>query len=493
MKKNKLLKHPVYTIKDLGKSIPQDPHAVSVCLPNWQSIIDYEERKPEIIERLELGYPRFIYHPSIIKVHKKFTTNPDFEIQLYPTKKIAQRAYTFLISKFPNEPITINDRLGFCILEFPKHCLNEAMYYWQHTGEGISSRQADAIFHHKNKGAIEESYGLLQKRVADVFNSSISDIYLFPSGMAAINMSMLILKKIFIDRSFVQFSFPYGDTLKLLEKFNKKRTHFLPRGDEVDLVNLEELLIKENIAGLFTEIPSNPLLASVDLHRLRSLANTYHFPIVVDETLGACINMKARGFSDISTISLTKYFSGEGNVMGGALILHPDQPYYPILKPLLENMHEKNMCNIEDLDVLNKNSMNLKDRINSINNYASQIVDFLRQDKRIDSVYYPKITDNEIYERYIKPDGGYGGVLSFTLKKPEIKTPVFYDNLKISKGPNLGASYSLCCPFVMLAHYNELQWAEDMGASRWLIRLSIGLEPPKEIIKRIKQALDKSV
>ena len=493
MKKNKLLKHPVYTIKDLGKSIPQDPHAVSVCLPTWQSIIDYEERKPEIIERLELGYPRFIYHPSIIKVHKKFTTNPDFEIQLYPTKKIAQRAYTFLISKFPNEPITINDRLGFCILEFPKHCLNEAMYYWQHTGEGISSRQADAIFHHKNKGAIEESYGLLQKRVADVFNSSISDIYLFPSGMAAINMSMLILKKIFIDRSFVQFSFPYGDTLKLLEKFNKKRTHFLPRGDEVDLVNLEELLIKENIAGLFTEIPSNPLLASVDLHRLRSLANTYHFPIVVDETLGACINMKARGFSDISTISLTKYFSGEGNVMGGALILHPDQPYYPILKPLLDNMHERNMCYIEDLDVLNENSMNLKDRIKSINNHASQIVDFLKQDKRIDSVYYPKITDNEIYERYIKPDGGYGGVLSFTLKKPEIKTPVFYDNLKISKGPNLGASYSLCCPFVMLAHYNELQWAEDMGASRWLIRLSIGLEPPKEIIKRIKQALDKSV
>ena len=45
----------------------------------------------------------------------------------------------------------------------------------------------------------------------------------------------------------------------------------------------------------------------------------------------------------------------------------------------------------------------------------------------------------------------------------------------------------------MLAHYNELKWAEEMGASRWLIRLSVGLELPNDIIKRIKKALSELI
>ena len=49
--------------------------------------------------------------------------------------------------------------------------------------------------------------------------------------------------------------------------------------------------------------------------------------------------------------------------------------------------------------------------------------------------------------------------------------------------------FTLCCPFVMLAHYNELDWAEDAGVSRWLIRLSVGTEPVQDLIKRIENAL----
>ena len=41
----------------------------------------------------------------------------------------------------------------------------------------------------------------------------------------------------------------------------------------------------------------------------------------------------------------------------------------------------------------------------------------------------------------------------------------------------------------MLAHYNELDWAEEVGVSRWLIRLSVGLEPATEIIARLDKAL----
>ena len=104
--------------------------------------------------------------------------------------------------------------------------------------------------------------------------------------------------------------------------------------------------------------------------------------------------------------------------------------------------------------------------------------------------FKPPVTlDNSSACNFKKNDNGYGGVLSFVLKNAPKKTYDFYDKIAFSKGPNLGATYSLCCPFVMLAHYNELEWAEKMGASRWLIRLSIGLEPPENLIDRLNYAL----
>ena len=71
------------------------------------------------------------------------------------------------------------------------------------------------------------------------------------------------------------------------------------------------------IAALFTEFPSNPLLRSVDLCRLRELANKYDFPIVIDDTVGNFVNADVLPFVDIVVSSLTKIFSGCADVMGG--------------------------------------------------------------------------------------------------------------------------------------------------------------------------------
>lgn len=75
------------------------------------------------------------------------------------------------------------------------------------------------------------------------------------------------------------------------------------------------------ILALFTEFPSNPLLRSADLPRLRALADKYDFLIVIDETIGNFTNVKIAGFADIIVCSLTKIFSGTGNVMGGRQVL----------------------------------------------------------------------------------------------------------------------------------------------------------------------------
>lgn len=74
------------------------------------------------------------------------------------------------------------------------------------------------------------------------------------------------------------------------------------------------------ILALFCEFPSNPLLRSPDLIRIRELADKYGFFIVVDETIGNFINVEVATYADIVVSSLTKIFSGDANVMGGRLV-----------------------------------------------------------------------------------------------------------------------------------------------------------------------------
>lgn len=118
-------------------------------------------------------------------------------------------------------------------------------------------------------------------------------------------------------------SFPYTDTLKILEKWGPG-CHFFGHGLDSDLDDLEKLLEKESqlsetppILSLFTEFPSNPLVRAADLPRLRALADKYNFLIVVDETIGNFVNVEVLPYADIVVSSLSKVFSGDANVMGG--------------------------------------------------------------------------------------------------------------------------------------------------------------------------------
>jgi cystathionine gamma-synthase len=86
-------------------------------------------------------------------------------------------------------------------------------------------------------------------------------------------------------------------------------------------------------------------------------------------------------------------------------------------------------------------------------------------------------------------DGGHGCLLSFVLKDRE-SAPRVYDAMQFSKGPSLGTNFTLVCPYTLLAHYDELDWAARCGVDRTLLRVSVGLEPADIIIERMKQALE---
>ena len=103
---------------------------------------------------------------------------------------------------------------------------------------------------------------------------------------------------------------------------------FFGNGLDSDIDELEKTLAQEQAANpgkppalaLFTEFPSNPLLRSANLHRLRALADKYDFLIVIDDTIGNFVNVEALPQADIMVSSLSKIFSGEANVMGGRCV-----------------------------------------------------------------------------------------------------------------------------------------------------------------------------
>ena len=97
---------------------------------------------------------------------------------------------------------------------------------------------------------------------------------------------------------------------------------FFPFGTDDELDQLESYLEAEaqgsrKVQAVWCECPSNPLLRTADLDRVRRLANQYGFVVVVDETIGSFANVDLLGVADIVVTSLTKSFRGYLDVMGG--------------------------------------------------------------------------------------------------------------------------------------------------------------------------------
>jgi cystathionine gamma-synthase len=492
MPQESLRQNPLWRAEDLGRPVPATPHAISVCLPRWQDVVGYEERDPATMEKLALGYPRFLYHPLVEAACEKFRSSPDEHIQLYTTRDAAERCATYLWVQCPEARLEIRD-VGSgptALISFPVELADAAKAYWQHAGEGISSRCAEALLNGAPDPDASGAREKLLNRLAGFYGAKTDNILLFPSGMAALHAVYIASRKLNLDAPTAQFAFPYGDTLKLQEKFNPAGALFYPRGDSADLNHLETDLKQTPISGLFCEFPTNPLLSCVDIPRLRALADQHRFPLIIDDTLGACINLDLLAEADVLAVSLTKFFSGTSDVMGGALIINSAAPFAARLKTELHRIHEPEAFYPADLIQLEEDSRCCRERVETINANALEICEYLQDHPAVESVYYPYYTDREMYDRFKRPGGGYGGLFSMVLKDAANVTEAFYDALEITKGPNLGTNFSLCCPFVLLAHYDELEWAEAAGASRWLIRISVGTEPADELIARIQSAID---
>lgn len=318
-------------------------------------------------------------------------------------------------------------------------------------------------------------------------------VFLYPTGMSSIFNAHRMLRAHAEAQGqpplkSICFGFTYIDTLKILEKWGPGCL-FYGHGSSSDLDDLETRLKSgERFLSLFTEFPSNPLLHSSDLPRIRHLADEYDFAVVVDETVGNVINIDVLPYADIVVSSLTKVFSGDSNVMGGSAILNPSSRHYTAYRATVDKEYEDNYW-AEDAVFMERNSRDFISRIDRINTNADAIASTLLAGKNTRAVYYPKHNPSRSnYDTCRNPNGGYGGLLSVVFKRPE-QAVAFFDALEVQKGPSLGTNFTLACPYTVLAHYAEMEWTAEWGVDADLVRVSVGLEETKGLVANFERAL----
>jgi cystathionine gamma-synthase len=328
----------------------------------------------------------------------------------------------------------------------------------------------------------------MEKSIRGVANLTEEDVYLYPCGMNSIfNVHQALLETHGPMKS-IMFGFPYVDTYKILEKFGPGCL-FYGQGSAEELDDLEERLKKgDRYLALFCEFPGNPLLKTPDLKRIKTMGEKYDFAVVVDETIGNFVNVHVLPYSDIVVSSLTKVFTGECNVMGGSAILNPRGHYYRGLKDVSTKSYEDNYW-AEDVIFMERNSRDFVSRIERINRNAEMVCDVLGSHAAVKAVYYPRVVSSRpYYDACRTENGGYGGLLSVTFHTKE-QAVAFFDHIQTAKGPSLGTNFTLVSPYVVLAHYSELEWAASFGVEPDLIRISVGLEETDDLRTIFLEAL----
>jgi cystathionine gamma-synthase len=253
--------------------------------------------------------------------------------------------------------------------------------------------------------------------------------------------------------------------------------------------------------ALWTEFPSNPLLVSADLGKLRELAKRFQFALVVDDTVGGFCNVDVFPAVDIVVTSLTKSFSGYADVMGGSAVLNPSSVRYSEFKPLFDTLYNNDLY-VRDAEVLLSNSNDYLTRSATLNNNAAALVDYLHAltadpTSCVVKVYYPTVSPTlpsyEEYKRLPTSEftAGYGCLLSVQFDTLE-HTIEFYNHLHVHHGPHLGAHRTLALPYVKLLYTNELEKVKAWDLEETQIRVSVGLEVTEVLIETFKHALRKA-
>lgn len=487
-----------------GQTLPQNNiHAVSVSMPTLQDVIDYEEQKSEILEKITIAYPRFKIHPYLkllsVYIKEKYKVDKNYEVVLLSS----QKAVEVVSSKyFIHNKIEINEPFGVILVQNNTTQLQKVLKFIQNVGYNLSSRFAEDYLYEvgiidkiqneelENKKIAKE---ILVSTLAKAYNQPKENITLAPSGMNAVYSVLKGIKAIQAKNGkniLVQLGSLYLDTMNIVEHYFEQNKIFY---DVSNLDLLEEFFKKDGlkVSAIITEIPTNPLVQTIDLQRLRNLCNTYNIPLIVDSTFATAYNLNLNPYVDIFIESLTKFACGNADVLMGAIVLNQTSKISHINQEFFKHADEPYTKDVQRLALEIKE---YESRVKKIAENTKKLVVYLENASFIDKIFYCLNHDyKENYQKLMIDETSICGIISVTFKKDFRK---IYDSLNFAKGPSLGTEFTLLMPYTYLAHYDLVssqkgrEFLDEIALPLELLRISVGTENIEDIIGEFERLKD---
>jgi len=312
--------------------------------------------------------------------------------------------------------------------------------------------------------------------------------YATASGMSAVFASFMALLK--QGDHLLSCSSIFGSTHTVITKF-------LPRyGIEYSYVSANkpeewETAIRPNTKMIYLETPTNPGLDIIDLEFVSALAKKHNLILNVDNCFATPISQRPIEFgADLSVHSATKWMDGQGRVLGGVIVgkkelIHNIYLFCRSTGPALSPFNAW---------VLSKSLETLEVRMERHAANALKIARALNDHPKISCVRYPFLPNHPQYKIAEKQMKDGGGIVCFELKGGIESGRKFLDALEtLSLTANLGDSKSIASHPASTTHA-KLTEAERQAVNitPGLIRISVGLEHPDDVLNDILQALEKS-
>ena len=264
--------------------------------------------------------------------------------------------------------------------------------------------------------------------------------------------------------------------------------------DSFQADHLEELepLIKPNTKVVYVETPANPTMVLVDLAEVAKIAHRHGAKVFVDNTFATPYNTNPLDLGvDVVIHSLTKYIGGHGDLLGGAVISNDTEFLRQCRLGTL--MHFGAVMAPFTAFLVCRGMKTLGVRMRQHNENALKIARWLEADPRIETVRYPFLESNPQYDIAKKQMRGGGGMISFDVKGGLEAGKKFINSLKLcTLAVSLGDTETLVEQAAAMTHTMiPKEVREAAGITDGMIRMSVGLEDPDDIIADLNQALSR--
>jgi len=312
--------------------------------------------------------------------------------------------------------------------------------------------------------------------------------FAFASGMAAI---ATILELLDAGSHIIAMHDLYGGSYRILENVRKRSAgHDITFADLTDLAVLEKA-IRPSTRLLWVETPTNPLLKIVDLGAVAQVARRHRLLSVCDNTFATPFIQRPleHGF-DIVVHSTTKYLNGHSDAVGGAAVVRADEELKERIAYLQNALGGVSSPFDSFLTLRGIKTLELRMQRHCAS--GLRVAQFLEGHAKVERVYYPGLTSHSQHQLAKEQmQGRYGGIVTAVLRGDIEYTRNVLERCKLfSLAESLGGVESLIEQPALMTHASlPAAMRASLGISDSLVRLSVGIEDPDDLIDELGRVL----